>query len=89
MMGDEGPKGYGGPPGPAGPPGPPGDTGGFDAAQLSQIFGNQNKGPSQADDPHGKVQKDTIQVSHDVTNKFIRFFHLLTLKSFCITFYKD
>lgn len=63
MMGDEGPKGYGGPPGPAGPPGPPGDTGGFDAAQLSQIFGNQNKGPSQADDPHGKVHGDKIQVS--------------------------
>jgi len=61
MMGDEGPKGYNGPPGPAGPPGPPGDTGGFDAAQLSQIFGNQNKGPSQADDPHGKVQGDKIQ----------------------------
>ena len=63
MMGDEGPKGYNGPPGPAGPPGPPGDTGGFDAAQLSQIFGNQNKGPGQADDPHGKVQGDKIQVS--------------------------
>jgi len=61
MMGDEGPKGYGGPPGPAGPPGPPGDTGGFDAAQLSQIFGNQNKGPSQADDPNSKIQGDKIQ----------------------------
>ena len=61
-MGDEGPKGYSGPPGPAGPPGPPGDTGGFDAAQLSQIFGNQNKGPSQADDPNSKIQGDKIQV---------------------------
>jgi len=61
MMGDEGPKGYPGPPGPAGPPGPPGDTGGFDAAQLSQIFGNQNKGPSQADDPMGKAQADKLQ----------------------------
>lgn len=78
MMGDEGPKGYNGPPGSAGPPGPPGDTGGFDAAQLSQIFGNQNKGPSQADDPNGarvvpiqgeQVLKRISAIANDIMNR--------------------